>query len=396
MRNFEKKRLMIFHFFLIILFGFMLLKIDVYAQNEKSSIGTTITGTSTGGTAVTSMYYADLPDDWIGKRQVYSLDSNQKFASEKDFFVANFTDDRIENLEKSIILGYALLDTPLPTTGNEVSDKEIKTWIEQMAIWVTYAKLSGEPLADDIRHALFVNGDINGEYLEIKNLTTSTGHDFSDLNVDFNGYVKFMVENAEIFDGGITPKKMAKVTVDGTPKIEGDYYISGPIKVSLLLTQNPVEYHYYIKDFSLEITNDVKEAIIVDENGTEIKNTDKLTDINKLYYVKVPVSSLTKSENFVTLKTIICDSSDNEHFKTSFLYTTVDNNYSIVKEGTIYPFKYTDSLKITFDVKEEPTVVEIPNTNMKVPVIICIIGMLVMSIGILIIFSITNHKATNR
>ncbi len=366
-------------------FCFDLFNSNVYAKELKSSLGTTITGTSTGGSAVAAMYYADLPDDWVGVRQIYSLDSTDKPTAGEMFLTAErpeLMDDA--DFIKSVIAGYARFGQPLPTTGDEQKDAEIRTWIEQMTIWVLYAKRGCGNLDTNISNALFVNGDYeNGEYLEITNLTTSTGHDFSDLGINFNSYVKFMVENATLYDRDIKPQRYAKLIMTEEQKEDGDYYISGPIKASLLLKQNNTEYHYFIRNYTLEITNDVKNAIIIDKNGKEIKSTDELTTIDDIYYVKVPKESLTSENNNVTVRVVIYDGDTDFDANTSFLYTTKEGKYPIIKANG-EKFKFADSLDIKFAVPKKATErIEAPNTAMNANFIIFVVGCLITSFAVI-------------
>ena len=307
--------------------------------------------------------------------QVYCIDNSVDFVGNAHYQNAGKIEDY--GLMYLIANGYPTKSVlGGVTTGDQTKDKYANIWVMQTAIWV-YQYVKGAPLS----HAEYL---INGTFKTISKLTLQDDsgeynpqNDITLTDVNFSSIVRALVVDALSHDYS---ESLFELSATGNAKEEGDYFISGPIKVNSAGS---------LQSFTVKITSDVKDAQIIDSNGTVIKPDDELTSATNVVYVKVPKKSLSEGETKINLLSNATFSSLGAYMYTGEYTDNQGAKHEAQTLADVYPTtaEFSSTATIKFKV-----VVDVPDTGMTTAHTIYFIGLVVLLCGVGIVYANVKPK----
>lgn len=306
--------------------------------------------------------------------QVYCIDNRIDFIGNAHYQNGGKIDDY--GLMYLIANGYPTKSVLKgKTTGDQVKDNYASTWVMQVAIWMYQYIVNDVPISNG---ESLINPDATVDTLRVDTGSGSAEDaiTISIAGVDFRTLAYGLALEAQ---NNSNPNNLFKVEATGSSKEDGDYFVSGPVKINA---------NGSLKNYTIKITSNIKDAQIIDGNGKAISSTDELTADTKEVYVKVPKSSLSEGETSVNL---IANAVFNSLGAYKYAGTYDDNGTSKVAQPLADVYPTTAELSSTATVKFKVEV-DVPDTGMTTAQTIYFIGLVVLLCGVGIVYANVKPK----
>lgn len=209
--------------------------------------------------------------------------------SYKDSYIAKAFEELLE--EETIENGY-VKDTTVDTIKSILTDDDIDV-IQQWAIW--YFTNGSNPDNSFYKEFYKQFGSVEVSHLEIEEGKPVTKtEDLSTIRQQYAGILyNYLVENAKQNNSGSSNTSKTYPTIDKTKavtsSVDGDYYKVGPFKVNSGNTL-PTDLKITLTSEGGDLNN---VAYKIYENGNDVTSSFKGIELDKEYYVYLPIENNT-------------------------------------------------------------------------------------------------------